>query len=247
MACGLTPRECRSKHIAAHLRDADLDGEDFEAHCPCCGHGGFRISKAKARKYRNVWTCACGRCHCNASALRAALLGLGIPLECLGVYDGPVPKNIPPEVARNLDLAVRDIFAVPHMRPADMRLVLAEAQGRNVPEVFKPFVKFAVSIGIGTTQAKEAAARWCRPPDSRPPQTGGAVVDTSRSTDANEDVKRPRSGRHRRSETDQRTVGNRPTGITDTRRSDTPVTQNVRRSETGQRTLGDESHLPPAA
>ena len=178
MACDLGADGCRRMHIAARLDDVEEDGGDYEARCPSCGHRGFRISRARVRTYRNIWTCACSRCKCTPGQLRAVLLGLDILPGCLGTYDGPVQRTVDPETARRMDLAIRDILATPHLKPADMRLVLAEAQGRKIPEEFTPFVKFARSLGIGKTQAQEAAARWgCRPPDSRPPQTGGQDVD----------------------------------------------------------------------
>lgn len=167
MACDLKPDLCRERHIASRLAAAEPDGPDFEARCPLCNQGGFRVSRAKVRAYRNVWTCA--RCKGAASDLRVALLGLDIPAPCLGIYDGPVQKTIDPDTARRMDLAIRDILATPRLKPADMRIVLAEAQGHKVPEEFKPFVKWATGLGIGKTQAQEAAARWCRPPDCRPP------------------------------------------------------------------------------
>ena len=177
MACHLGPDACRAAHIAGVLDDAEQDGADYEARCPVCGHRGFRISHARVRAYRNVWVCNCQRCKCPVGLLRAKMLGRDVSPGCLGTYDGPVQRAVDPEAARRMDLAIRDILAVPHLKPADMRIVLAEAQGQKVPEEFRPFVKWAVSIGIRPTQAKEAAARWCRPPDSRPPQTGGRGVD----------------------------------------------------------------------
>ncbi len=246
MACQTDPAKCRREHIARHLDDAKPDDGDYEARCPKCGHSTFRISKPDRSKYRNIWTCACGRCKCSASDLRATLLQRGIPADCLGLYDGPIQKTIAPDIARKLELAVRDILTVPRLSPADIRLILAEAQGRVVPEEFRPFVKFAVSIGIGSTQAKEAAKRWCRPADS-PPVPGGGVIDTSRSTGATAVVKPPRPEHQDRSETVRETVGNRPTGIPDIRRSEVTLVQDVLKSETGERTLEDKDNRRPAA
>ena len=172
MACDLDADTCRAKHIAGRLDGAESDGGDYEARCPACGHGGFRISAARVRAYRNVWTCACKRCRCSPGAVRVKLLGRDIPAACLGLYDGPVRKDIDPETARAVNRAIEDIYAVPHLKPADMRLMLAEAQGRKVPGEFGQLVKFAMSLGIGKTQAKEAAGRWCRPSDSHPPNGG---------------------------------------------------------------------------
>lgn len=178
MACDLGPDACRTAHIAGVLDGAEQDGTDYEARCPSCGHRGFRISHARLRVYRNVWTCACKRCPCAPGLLRAKLLSLDVPAACLGTYDGPIQRAIDPDAARRMDLAIRDILAAPGLKPSDMRIVLAEAQGQKVPEEFGPFVKWAIGLGIGATQAKEAAGRWgCRPSGSRPPQTGGRCVD----------------------------------------------------------------------
>lgn len=250
VACGLPPGICRREHIARRLEDAEQDGEDFEARCPVCGHGGFRISKAAIRKYRHIWTCACKRCGrgrgCSAGILRVYLLRLDVAPGCLGLYDGAAAKEIGGEVARLMDRAISDILATPRLRPADMRLVLAEAQGRKVPDEFKEFVKFARSLGVGKTQAQEAAARWgCRPPDC-PPLTGGGVVDTSRNTGAVEAVKRASSEPRGRSESDQSTVGIRPADETDTGRSGAIGVPNVRRSETDRQNVNDKNRRPAA-
>lgn len=168
MACDLAADACRDRHIVRQLANAEADGADFEATCPACGHGGFRISAARVRAYRNVWTCACKLCHCTPASLRAALLSRTILAACLGNYEGTARREVDPEAAKAMDRAINDILTVPRLCPADMRLMLAEAQGRKVPREFGPFVKFAVTIGIGKTQAKEAAARWCRPSDWSP-------------------------------------------------------------------------------
>jgi hypothetical protein len=177
LGCDQDDDACRERHVARHLEDTERKGRDFESRCPRCGHQAFRVSHPRVRAYRHVWTCACKGCGCDAAELRAVLLKLDIPLACLGSYDGPVKRAVDPDTARRVDLVIRDILAVPHLKPADIRIMLADAQGRKVPAKFGPFVKFAVGLGIGATQAKEAAARWCRPPDCRPPQTGGQGVD----------------------------------------------------------------------
>lgn len=240
MACGSPPATCRREHIAALLDDAEHDGEDFEARCPACGHGGFRISKPAVRKYRHIWTCACKRCGrgrgCPAGILRVHLLRLDIPPACLGLYDGAAAKEIGPEVARLMDLAINDILAVPRLRPADMRLVLAEAQGRKVPDEYTEFVKFAKSIGIGHQQAYEAARRWIgRPPDLSPPQTGGGVVDTSHNTGPAELVKPLRSRQREATETVDAAYGDRR------------ETGEIVATETVERTLGNNKNRRPAA
>lgn len=209
MPCGLSPDECRRDCIAARLDDAEPDGADFEARCPACGHGGFRISRpTRSRVYRNIWTCACQRCKCSAGTIRGELLGRGIRAACLGIYDGNAPRAIQPDTARRQDLAIRDILATPHLRPSDMRIILAEAAGLHVPEDASRFVKFAMAQGVGRRQAYEAAARWCRPSDGHP-LTGGGVADASRSTEAQSAVKQASSEPRQRAETAQQPCGDR--------------------------------------
>ena len=122
-----------------------------------------------------------------------ALLQLGITAACLGVYDGDNAKEIPADLARDMDRTISDILATPGLRLQDVRLLLAEAQGRKIPAEYRAFVKFARGIGMAQQQAYEAARRECgRPPDS-PPVPGGGEVDTSRNTEPGTVVKRSRS------------------------------------------------------
>lgn len=177
MACGSSLTACRAQHIAPHLSDAEQDGTDYEARCPVCGHGGFRISEPSRSRYRHVWTCACRRCRCDPAALRSALLKLGALPGCLGNYGIKERTGFDLAAATQLAQAVDDILTAPHLRPSDMRIILAEARGQKVPADFRTFVKWAMSIGIGQRQAYEAAARWCRPSGSSSSPEGG-VVDT---------------------------------------------------------------------
>jgi hypothetical protein len=179
VACGLgfTADQCRARHIALKLRDAKPDGADYEARCPVCGHLAFRVSAAREKRYRNVWTCACKPRHCEPGAMRTALLALGVMPGCLGFYAASAKASADPNMAARLDAATADILDAPHLKPSDMRIILAEARGRKVPGEFRQFVKWAMSIGIGRTQAYEAAARWCRPADASSSPEGG-VVDT---------------------------------------------------------------------
>lgn len=209
MPCGLSPDQCRRDHVATRLDDTEADGTDFEARCPECGHGGFRVSRpTRSRSLRHIWTCACKRCRCSPGSIRAALLRQDISAACLGTYDGNAPKDIHPEVAKKQNLAIRDILAVPHLRPADMRIILAEAIGYEIPGEVGAFVKFAMTQGVGRRQAYEAASRWCRPSDSHPKPRGG-VVDTSRNTDEGNDVKPTSSAPSSHAETAQSECGNR--------------------------------------
>lgn len=247
MPCQLPPAACRREHIARWLDEAKADGADYEARCPVCGHSTFRVSEPRVRKYRHIWTCACKeRCGCTVGALRVALLKMDIMGWCLGIYDGPVQRQVPPETAARMELVIGDILAVPHIKPAEMRLALAEAQGRKVPGEFGPFVKFCVSIGISRSRAQDLAPRWCRPSDC-PPQTGGAGSDTSRSTGATADVKHPRSEDQDPPVLGKRTARFGQTDITETPSSDDAATRNVQMPILGKRTQDDSSNRRPAA
>lgn len=166
MACLATAQSCRADHVAVKLAGAERKGTDFEAKCPSCGHGGFRVSQPSRSHYRHVWTCACRLCRCSAADVRSALLAAGVLPGCLGAYGSHPKAGTDPAASARIEQAARDIIAAPGLKPADMRIVLAEALGEKVPTDFRPFVKWAVSIGIGRTQAYEAAARWCRPADA---------------------------------------------------------------------------------
>jgi hypothetical protein len=165
MACPKHTSRCRAD-IASRLRDAEPDGTDWEACCPVCRHGGFRISQPARARYRHIWTCACKRCKCSPAAIRAALLGLGVLPGCLGSYGTSGGKAAPdPVMVATMEQAIDDILAAPHLKPSDMRIVLAEARGQKIPTEPKAFVRWAIGIGVGRSQAYEAAARWCRPSD----------------------------------------------------------------------------------
>jgi hypothetical protein len=73
-----------------------------------------------------------------------------------------------------LEQAVDDILTAPRLKPSDMRVILAEARGHKVPAEFGPFVKWAMALGMGRSQAYDAAARWCRPADISPPSGRGS-------------------------------------------------------------------------
>lgn len=165
MGCPANPQRCRAEHIAPKLRDAKPDSADWEARCPVCGHPSFRVSRPDRSGYRHIFACACKRCRCR-SKLRAALLSLGILPACLGTYGSGGGEAAPdPAAVAMLTQAVDDILNAPRLKPADMRIVLAEARGQKVPLDRRAFIPWAISIGIGRSQAYEAADRWCRPAD----------------------------------------------------------------------------------
>lgn len=177
MACSASPQRCRAEHIAPKLRDAKQDGGDWEAKCPICGHPSFRVSKPDRSGYRNIYTCACKRCRCKPK-LRAAVLGAGVLPGCLGSYGASGGQASPdPAAVAVLTQSIDDILNAPGLRPSDMRIILAEARGQKVPTERKPFIPWAMSIGIGRRQAYEAAERWCRPAGSSPPLPGEGVAD----------------------------------------------------------------------
>jgi hypothetical protein len=173
MGCPDGPHRCRAS-FASKLRDAEPDGTDWEARCPSCHHGGFRISAPKTARYRHIWVCACKRCKCSPARIRAALLALGVSPGCLGSYGTSGGKAAPdPAAVAMLTQAVDDILAAPRLKPSDMRVILAEARGHKVPTEFRAFVRWAMSLGMGRSQAYDAAARWCRPADQVLPPGGG--------------------------------------------------------------------------
>jgi len=130
----------------------------------------------RSRRLRNMWTCACGLCkgRCTPGALRAELLRLDIKAACLGIYDGANAREIPADVAQEMDRTINDILATPGLKLQDIRLALAEAQGRKIPEDdYTEFVRFAKGIGLAHQQAYEAARRWVRRPSDCPPSNRG--------------------------------------------------------------------------
>ena len=176
MGCRDQPATCRGRIAELlGLQPNPRSPGDYEGRCPGCGHGGFALSAG--RKYPHIWCCNCPRCPCRgregAGVVRLAILRKDIDRRCLGDYDGT--RQHEPDSAAIL--AIRDILALPRMRPADIRIILAEAAGQKIPDDYTSFVRFAKGLGIGKTQAQEAATRWCRPPDWSPPN-GGGVVDT---------------------------------------------------------------------
>jgi hypothetical protein len=191
LACHLSSARCRAEDIAPHLAEAEADGSDFEARCPVCGRGGFRISEPRSPRLRHVWTCAANRCP--AGAIRSALLRSGVSVACLGVYDGANAREIPADVARAMDRAINDILSMPGLKLQDVRLLLAEAQGRKFPDDYSEFVRFAKGIGLAHQQAYEAARREFSRPSDCPPSNRGEVVDTSRNTEPGSNVKPRRS------------------------------------------------------
>jgi hypothetical protein len=200
--CRTERRECRGTDIARVLRlvPNKRSPGDWAGDCPACGHGGFALSQPTLTKMRNIWSCNCKTCNggkgCPARITRVAMIGKGIPAGCLGTYIGKDHAEIQPEAARLMTQTIDDILAAPGLKPADIRIALAEARGRKIPEDFAEFVLFAISIGIGRASAYSTAARWCpgsRPSDEYPPQTGGEGSNSSSTSTTRNRVKPPRS------------------------------------------------------
>lgn len=179
MACGSTAGQCRALHIAPNLRDATQDGTDWEAKCPVCGHGGFRLSQPSRSRYRHIWVCACRRCKCSPDAIRAALLALEITPGCLGSYALDLKPASDPVAAAELREAVDLILSWPGLDASQVRIILAEARGDKIPDDYSGFVRFAKGIGIGQANAYKVAAKHCRPSGCPPPPGEGGVEDQS--------------------------------------------------------------------
>lgn len=204
MACGADSDACRDKHIAKvlGLRPHPKRSGDFEGKCPHCGHGGFALSRPTLTKMRNMWTCNCKICNggrgCPTKVTRAAMLRKEISLWCLGSYIGKDKPGADLDRLRKIAQTVDDLInCCPALSASDMTMLLADARGDEVPRDYKGCAKFARNLGMSNGNAYNVAAKWTagsRPPDSEvPPQTGGGVKDTSRTTQRRNRVNTPRS------------------------------------------------------
>jgi len=183
LACDLGPDACRREHIASKLDSPEPDGPDFEARCPSCGHGGFRVSRP-VTKMRHVWTCNCKICNggkgCPAKVTRAAMLRKGIALWCLGSYIG---KDKPgADIDRLLRIAqtVDDVInCCPALSASDITMLLAAARGDDIPDEYKECAAYARGLGMSRANSYNVAEKWTGGSGSRPsglevpPQTGG--------------------------------------------------------------------------
>jgi hypothetical protein len=179
MTCPSEADRCRAEHVAPKLSDAEQASADYEARCPVCRHGGFRISHASKSRYRHVWVCACRRCHCGPAAIRAELMRLGVRPGCLGGYGIDLKPATDPIGAAKLKEAVDLVLGWPGLDQSEMRIILAEARGDKVPDEYREFVRFAKGIGIGQANAYKVAGKMCRPPDCPPPPGEGGVDNQS--------------------------------------------------------------------
>lgn len=207
MACGADSDACRDEHIARSLglRPNRRRPGDFEGSCPECGHGGFALSRPTLTKMRNMWVCNCKICHggrgCPTRVTRAAMLRKKISPWCLGSYIGKDKPTADLDRLRKIAQTVDDLInCCPNLSAADMVMTLAEARGDKIPGEYSDCAAFAKKeLGMSNGNAYNIAARWTagsgsRPSDSGvPPQTGGGVEDTSRTTRRRNRVNTPRS------------------------------------------------------
>lgn len=162
---------CRREHIITphFARWANPDGKTwaYETTCPECGHGGFSVTAPDqtpaARAYRHIWHCNCLRCQCDRTDVREALLSLGIPRSCLGMF-GRQPARAAGRDANavpwpDIDKVLRD----PSIRAlADFKIRLREARFGAAPSDWEGFLAFAAEAGVPQSGRYEAAARMGR-------------------------------------------------------------------------------------
>lgn len=173
MACDLDSDACRTRHIAARLDGAKPDGTDYEARCPVCGHGGFRISRPTLTKMRNMWTCNCKTCNggngCLARDVRAAMLQRKILPWCLGSYIGKGKPEVDLEQLRKIAQTVEDIInCYPAFSAADMVMALAEARGDKIPDEYKECAAYGRSLGMSRANSYNVAEKWTGGPEQSP-------------------------------------------------------------------------------
>lgn len=250
-ACGIESDACRARHAAGPLGlvPNPRSPGDFEGNCPECGHGGFALSKPTLTRMRNIWSCNCKICHggrgCPAKATRAAMIRKRISPWCLGSYIGKDKPAADLDRLRKIAQTVDDLISCcPSLSAADMVMALAEARGDKIPDEYGECAAFAKGLGMSNGNAYNVAKKWATVSGSRPagrevpPQTGGGVDDTSRTTQQRNRVNTPRSEAQNLPQ-----VGNgdskswkKPT------LDDAPAIPEV-----GKRTLGDRKNRRPAA
>jgi hypothetical protein len=165
LACDLGPDDCRREHIASKLDSPEPDGPDFEARCPSCGHGGFRVSHPTLTKMRNMWTCHCQICNggkgCRAKDMRAAMLRRKILPWCLGSYIGKGKPDADLDQLRRIAQTVEDLInCCPVFSAADMVMALAEARGDKIPDDYKECAAYARTLGMSRANSYNVAEKW---------------------------------------------------------------------------------------
>lgn len=213
--CRDAPFTCLRDHIAKHLglKPNQKKPWEFTGKCPCCETRGFGIKAGDHA--RLVWNCAIGKC--DPADIRQALAAAGINEAHLGGYASrklrAKLREEERDPARKL-AAIGELLSDAGLRKgADLRISIAGIIYGGVPQDYRTFRSFAMELaGVGSTQSKDAASRWCRPAGSE-----GSTSCQPRQS-AGQGTSRP--------------VGNRPNPG---RKPTTP------RSGTDQRTSGDES------
>ena len=165
MGCRDEPITCRKK-IAGRLVLAPHKDKSwqFGGPCPNCGHGGFSITAGDQGHLplRHIWHCNCHRCRCDPAEVRAAMLGAGVPADCLGAYARKTAATRD-DPAGNLRTAMAAVLADDKIRAlADLKLRMAEVLWGEAPSDWDGFVAFAERAGVSRSKRYEAAARWGR-------------------------------------------------------------------------------------
>jgi hypothetical protein len=213
--CRDAPFTCLRDHIAKHLglKPNEKKPWEFTGKCPRCDTRGFGIKAGDHQ--RLVWNCYFGKC--DAADIRQALIAAGINEAHLG---GNAVRKLRAKLQEEERDPVRKLAAIgellsdPGLRNgADLRISIAGVIYGEVPRDYRSFRSFAMELaGVGSTQSKDAACRWCRPAGSEGSsrsQVGQTAGQATSRTVGN----RPNPGRKPttpRSETDQRTSDDEP-------------------------------------
>lgn len=164
MACRADPGTCRRDHIARPFRGAEYGERGFDATCLVCGHDTYRCQAPdRSRSLRHIWTCACKRCGCDGTRLRAAMLQAGIDPGCLGSYSGDTATTADPDRARRIEQAALDVLALQGQPIGFIKLILAEAVHGPAPDGYADLVRWLQDkAGVTRSEAYRTAERWTR-------------------------------------------------------------------------------------
>ena len=136
-----------------------------------CGHGRIQdLEAGLSRKYRHIWTCACKRCGRGAVSRRQSLRVQPAPGRDVPDYlprplrrCGSPRGRSRPEVAPGLwTWPAMPHLAGPRLAWADIRLALAEAQGRKVLDRLHRVREVRQEHRVGHQQAYEAGTALAR-------------------------------------------------------------------------------------
>ena len=112
-------------------------------------------------------------CGCRCEGVFHGLL-VSVPVPCddgraqrivaaTGRDEGALDALNDPEAAERLFRVVHYIFADPKLTAADIRIMLAVAIGRELPDTYGEFARFAKHAGIDRSYAYRIAKRWLDP------------------------------------------------------------------------------------